>query len=332
MIGVKYPNINAKIKGMYAKRITKDELENAIKQKNIKSMLMLLKEKNNIFKDIDEKTDRLEVEYLLEESQVEDIKKIIKLLNKKEKAKFDSFLLQYEIKCIKSIVRIINSNQENNNIIVKRVKKWIYNLFYEIRGIETVSDFNQFFGAIKRMKYHKILKKYQEKDKINVFELENELDKMYFEKVYEIFKNEKNLKKIIGSEIDLLNVLWIYRAKKYFSLEDYKIYDILIKKDYKINENILEELIHSKSFDQIKDIMSKTVYKDIFTNEEELENNVDRYLYKINKDIFKNDIYTSSYIYAYINLIDYENNDIINAIEGIRYNINRKDILRRLIR
>ena len=44
--------------------------------------------------------------------------------------------------------------------------------------------------------YNKILKKYQEQENINVFEVENEIDKLYFETLYDTIKKEANLKKI----------------------------------------------------------------------------------------------------------------------------------------
>ena len=39
-----------------------------------------------------------------------------------------------------------------------------------------------------------------------------------------------------------------------------------------------------------------------------------------------------AYVLAYVNMIDYENNDIINTIEGIRYNMDKTEILKRLVR
>lgn len=219
ILGVKYPNLNAKLRGMYAKRITKTDLEDLIKQNNLKNAILLLKSKSDIFKNSDENIDRLEIESLLEQDEINDILKILKLLDKDDKEILDLFLLQYEIKCVKSIFRKLFSDDKTNDIIVQDVKIWTNALFDDIKGIETVEKFDEFFSAIKRMKYNKILKKYQEQENINVFEVENEIDKLYFETLYDTVKNEEKSKKIIGSEIDLLNVLWIFRIKKYYNFE-----------------------------------------------------------------------------------------------------------------
>lgn len=104
------------------------------------------------------------------------------------------------------------------------------------------------------------------------------------------------------------------------------------KRYYKLKPNIIQKIIQTNSFEEIKEIMSKTIYKSVFTEESSLEENIDKYLYEVNKKIFRNDITSIAYILAYVNMIEYENNDIINTIEGIRYNMDKTEILKRLVR
>ena len=330
LILVKYPNIKSKLKALHSKRINLDDLNDLIKQNSLKNLVLLLKSKSDIFKNADENIDRLEIESLLDESQIQDILKIKKLLYKKDRIIFEQFLLQYEIKCIKSMLRKLFSEDETDDIIIKNVRRWTVYLFEDIKGIETVKSFKEFFGAIKRMKYSSVLNKYQNKETINIFEIENKIDKMYFESLFDSIKHNKNLKQIVGSEIDLLNVLWIYRLKKYYNFKSQEVSQILINKTYMLKKATMENLIKSSDFDEIKQIMKNTIYKKIFTNEEDFEDNIDKYLYSLNKKIFNQDVTSIAYIFAYVNLIDYENNDIVNTIEGVRYNMEKEQILKRL--
>lgn len=330
LILVKYPNIKSKLKALHSKRINLDDLNDLIKQNSLKNLVLLLKSKSDIFKNADENIDRLEIESLLDESQIQDILKIKKLLHKKDRIIFEQFLLQYEIKCIKSMLRKLFSEDETDDIIIKNVRRWTVYLFEDIKGIETVKSFKEFFGAIKRMKYSSVLNKYQNKETINIFEIENKIDKMYFESLFDSIKHNKNLKQIVGSEIDLLNVLWIYRLKKYYNFKSQEVRQILINKTYMLKKATMENLIKSSDFDEIKQIMKNTIYKKIFTNEEDFEDNIDKYLYSLNKKIFNQDVTSIAYIFAYVNLIDYENNDIVNTIEGVRYNMEKEQILKRL--
>ena len=329
---VKYPNINAKLKAMYANRLTKENINDLIKQNNIKNVVLLLKNKSDIFKNTYENIDRLEIEKLLDESQIKDILKIKKLLNKTDNELFYLFLRQYEIKCVKSILRKLYSDDKTNDIIVQSVKMWTTNLFNDIKGFETIQNFDDFFKTIKRTGHYSFIKKYQNNEIINIFEIENEIDKLYFEKLYDKVNANKNLKKIIGSEIDLLNIEWIIRIKKYYNFDKQRLEKILINRYYKLKPNILNRIMNTNSFDEIKTILSKTPYKNVFASETEFEDNTDRFLYKINYKVFKEDAFSIAYIFAYINLVDYENNDIINVIEGIRYKMDKEEIIKRLAR
>ena len=44
---IKYPSINAKLKGMYAKRLKNDDLQDLAKQNNLKSAVAILKNKSS---------------------------------------------------------------------------------------------------------------------------------------------------------------------------------------------------------------------------------------------------------------------------------------------
>ena len=131
---------------------------------------------------------------------------------------------------------------------------------------------------------------------------------------------------ILGLTIFLIimNMVFYENGKKFVKEESYAWNE---KEIY-----ASDHLIGKNSFQEIKEIMEKTVYKAVFTQEEDFEQEIDQYLYDINKKIFQNDIMSVAYIFAYINIIDYENNDIINTIEGIRYNMDKKEILKRLVR
>ena len=182
------------------------------------------------------------------------------------------------------------------------------------------------------MKNYSFIRKYQDKDNINIFEIENEIDKLYFEGLYDEVKSNNNLRKIVGSEIDLLNIGWICRIKKYYSFDKQRLSNILINRHYRIKPALLQNIIDADSVDEIKEILSKTYYKKIFLSETDFEENIDRFLYRTNYKVFKEDVMSIAYIFAYINVVDYENNDIINVFEGIRYGLDKEEIIKRLVR
>ena len=229
------PCINSKLKAMFAKRLSNEDLEELLRQNNLKSAVNILKTKIKDLNEISENIDRIELEQALDNIYIYDIKKIYKYLSEDEKYMFNKFIMKYEIECIKNVYRNLNPATRRHDLI--EIENWTKNIFVDLSGITKVENIEQFLEILKNKKYFKYIKEELEnEDKENilkVFSLESKLDKYYFKTMYEIAKSDKNLLDIIGQQIDLLNILWIYRTKKYYKL-DYiqtkkKLFDVAYK-------------------------------------------------------------------------------------------------------
>ena len=74
---IKYPSINAKLKGMYAKRLKDDDLQDLAKQNNLKSAVAILKNKSSSLNVLSEDADREQIEKVLNGEIIYDIEKIV---------------------------------------------------------------------------------------------------------------------------------------------------------------------------------------------------------------------------------------------------------------
>ena len=319
---------------MYAKRLSTQELEELLKQSTTRQAVALLKSLNGAFKELEDNPRRIKIKIRLDELLIEDIKKIYRLLDKNDKRIFEKFISIYEIKCIKSVFRKLSSsstiNEETND-----VQNWVNKIFKNLIGIENVRNYEEFVEKIRYTPYYSLFSQYDSIEKINVFEIENKLDKFYFENMMESIKGyNSNLKDMIGKQIDLNNIIWICRVKKYYNFSNQKTKDILINKNYKLKKIEIEKLIEAKDENTINEILKNTYYAKYinFTDITSIEENIDRYLYRLYKKYFRGNIFDISIIYAYINMVDKENNDIINIIEGIRYNMNIDEIRKKLVK
>ena len=81
----KFANINAKIKGMYSKFLNTDDYQELIKQEDMNQLIILLKTKMKSLENIDDNSNRQQLEQELYILLYEDIKKIYPLLKKGEK-------------------------------------------------------------------------------------------------------------------------------------------------------------------------------------------------------------------------------------------------------
>lgn len=327
---IKYPSINAKLKGMYAKRLKNDDLQDLAKQNNLKSAVAILKNKSSSLKVLSEDADREEIEKVLNGEIIYDIEKIVKYLDKNDTQIFNLLISKYEIRCIKRAIKLLYSKNEYD----ENIKIWTNTIFTDLKGLESIKSIDEFLKIINNTKYKKILKKYFEnKDtEYSIFEIENELDKMYLKSIYNSAGNNKNLKKMIGAKIDFTNILWIYRMKKYYNFSEDKIEKSIIDINYAIKKNQILLLVKAKNIEELNEILKKTVYSNIATDDiYELECNMKKYLHGLYIKNFKSNLLSINCIYSYLNLVELENKDIISIIEAVRYGIDKEKLLKKLI-
>lgn len=327
---IKYPSINAKLKGMYAKRLKDDDLQDLAKQNNLKSAVAILKNKSSSLKVLSEDADREQIEKVLNGEIIYDIEKIVKYLDKNDTQIFNLLISKYEIRCIKKAIKLLYSKNEYD----ENIKIWTNTIFTDLKGLESIKSIDEFLKIINNTKYKKILKKYFEnKDtEYSIFEIENELDKMYLKSIYNSAGNNKNLKKMIGAKIDFTNILWIYRMKKYYNFSEDKIEKSIIDINYALKKNQILLLVKAKNIEELNEILKKTVYSNIATDDiYELECNMKKYLHGLYIKNFKSNLLSINCIYSYLNLVELENKDIISIIEAVRYGIDKEKLLKKLI-
>ena len=176
----KFSNINAKVKGMYAKVLKQSDYDELCKQKTIKEALILLKQKLDELQDIGDNARRREIEKQLEKGLANDIQKIYRLLDKKNRQLLTIYLQKQEIQELKEKL-VLLQNDENAYIAIQADKQQTAVEKFMLEWIDTP--------------YYPILQKYLEDGKIeelSIFKLENELDKFYFTNLYEEVKKRKN--------------------------------------------------------------------------------------------------------------------------------------------
>jgi len=256
----KFANINAKVKGMYAKFLSRNDYAELCKQETIEEMLVLLKNKLKEIPDIDDNATRREIEKMLYQILWRDVEKITRLLDKNDK-------------------EILNIYLER-----QKVKK-------ELNLDET---------------------------------LENEFYKKYFFNLYKKIKeiNNKSFLDIIGKQIDLLNILCIYRLNKYYNVKKDEVKNYQIPIYHKLTREILKKI--SLNQETIEDIMEETIYKQINFEAENLDREIQNYLYRQYINYFKTQVFNLTMVIAYLELRHIQIKNIITIVEGIRYKLDAR--------
>jgi len=79
------------------------------------------------------------------------------------------------------------------------------------------------------------------------------------------------LKRVFGTEIDLRNILIMYRLKKYYKIEGDAVYSFLIPSGYKLQAQEIKKLAHSNDFLQaVKSGVYGAFFEDSFVRGEQI--------------------------------------------------------------
>lgn len=312
------PSVTAKLKAMYAKKLKKDDLDDLIKQEHIKDAIIILKSKIDDLDNLSNDAKRLELENSLDKLIIIDMKKIDKYINGTNKKIWQKYILKYQIDIIKKIYEKVITNELQNieNTI------WVTNIFTDLEPLLKVKSKEEFLEQLP----DEDIKEIFETSKNN-FELENNLNKYYFEGfLHEVKGKNKDIETVLKYSIDLLNIFWTYRCQKYYGIVDE---NILINSFYKIDINIIREVEKIETIEELKQILSHTAYKNII--KEDVQKDVKRALYKRSKSSFRKDILNLNTVISYFEMIQIEKENIITIIEGIRYNLKGPTIKNKII-
>ena len=170
------------------------------------------------------------------------------------------------------------------------------------------------------------------KSGLTTFDYNMALDVYYFTKSWRLKDkilegNNKNAFTLrIGTEIDLLNIMWIYRSKKMYDMGAADIFTYLIPINFKLTKAQLARLVSTITLDEFINIVSTTRYKNFAahlkdqTMEKEYSRIInDIYLYNITR--YPASMTTVNY---YLFRRDMEIGKLTSALECIRYGLDLK--------
>ena len=244
--GAKFSALQTKLKKMYASMLNEYDYDELLSQANLKDVISYLKIKFPMLKNLNENMHRRAIEEELNNIYIYAFQKIERYINKKEKEYLKKHLEKYEIIYIKNILReIVTEDTIPIEYENSEWKNFIKNNFKEIEKLNNKMNYQDFAGIMSTTRLKKIFNKYPEYNdaKQNLDEIEESVDRYFFEDIYEYSKGNTTIRNLYGYEIDFLNISWIYRMKKYFNYSEKKMLDILIPVNYKLNKSEIKKLV-----------------------------------------------------------------------------------------
>lgn len=332
MAGAKdFSAVNTKISGM-GKNLLKSSDYDYILNLSQREILNFLMEKEFI-----KATDFQELDFLsvhIKKILIEKMEALSNFMANDYKVLMDLMIDRYKIDDVKKAVRNIYNSNENlakENFIIE---EGFYN---SVNSRISISDF---IKSLSKERYYDYIRSYNEKIGGEIlFYLEMSLDRFHYSDLYKYCdkldkRSRKKAKELFGTIIDLKNLTWIYRAKKYYDVDDTLIYNYSIFRGLKFGEDALLEM-SKMDLDSFLNFVKGTEYSVKFFAGEgtdiEMSLTNDKFLYSKFKEYFKSMNFDIGKALGYILIYEFQIKDIMVIMQGKELNMDKEDVKNYLI-
>lgn len=331
-----YAAVNTKARAVYAKYIKQSPQLQLLGIDTSKAALAKL---NELWKlDIElpsgkETIDLYEVNKQMEHKVYEELKNFLYFFQGEERKFYSGLLERYKIRDIKRIFRTI-VHGENRNLLRKSLVALNPTIIPEDGDWKA----EKFIETLKGTDYARKLMVYTDipDDRI-LFYIEMTLDKSYYENLIERAKklsgsSSKLALSLIGHHIDLLNITYLYRGKKTYSILPQEMVNFLIDGGEKLSRQKLSILAYEDTKEFLK-IIADTKFSFLFPGGREAANmdiRMERDLYTKFLNAYQTSGFDIGKILSITLLMELQIRDVSTVLEGKRLGIN-SNIVRDLL-
>lgn len=317
-----YYAVRTKIKAKKARIYKKIDWDEVLNFTSLDQLIIYLK-KSEAFKSLlsDVKSDmhRDNLETVLGRYKILEIEELLHYYSATYKEFVKCLLTEADIEDISLILRKIAGN-ENLKDIEKRLMHSKRHSKIPYDKLLLSKDIRQFIENLKDTPYYNDLSGLTNEDVLKrEFHIEMKLYIIYYktllEKAEKLSKTDKDaVKDIIGTKIDILNILWIYRAKNYYNIPPAEILNYSLEGGKKLKFDKLKEMCFSD--------------RNVMFDNLDISLDMNYYMFSyLSKNEFENLGLTVSYIY----MLDIMLSNLTTIIEGIKYRLTREELKNYLV-
>ena len=334
-----YSGITVKIRAMQAKLLKDGDYEQIASMRSVPEVTEFLKEKPAYEKYLEEMDSTLyhrgNVEKILYQSLFDDYSRIFRFGGPQQKQFLKTYWKRYEVDVINYCLRIVFNHYQIPFDL--DYKKEYFDRYSQISidALVTSKNVEQLVDNLAGTEYYEPLKKIREMETATLFDYDMALELYYFTTLW---KRQKRLLKgkelklyarDCGTKIDLLNLQWVYRAKKYYHMLPPDIYSLTIPIHYRLSVKEYKTLVETPSLEEFLRQAENTWYarKYDFGDGRTMEQTYKdclRHLYLADR---RKNPYSVASIYTFLYLKEEEIDKLTTALECIRYGLPRSETL-----
>lgn len=332
--------IMAKARSMYGHRISAEQYDSMIKCHSVSQVAGFLKNQTHYADALSNISEndihRGQLENLLHRAIFESYSRLYRYLTRPGQSLFDYVVIEAEIREILRMVLLLKADNAKS-FILDLPGYLIHRSRVDLLAVARATSYSELIMAVGSGDYADILRRFEptsEKPLINYVGCEHAFYEYFYRRVFQMIQQQytgderKELQELIRLRIELLNLNRIFRCKTYLETPKEDIIHSIYPYYYKISSRQLNDLIQSDSPESLSNLFVKTPYSRMFEDVEYpyIEDYTNRIQYRKCQHALHLSNHPSVAFYAYVTISQIELSNIINIIEGIRYQIPENEI------
>jgi len=334
---MEYSGINTKLCAMKSKLLTKPDYERLCRSGSVESVVRILSEypayHNALAEVFNAEIHRDIVEQKLMLSLSDDFRRIYRFITEDNIKRFlSSFFLSFELGVIKMLLCMVYDEREINYTLPELNLLISSRLKIDTAKLKASKNPEEFIHNLKGAVFYSMLTDAFTAHS-SLFKVEMQLDLYYYLNLWNQQdeeldkKNLRLMKAISGTEIDLRNIMWVYRLKQYYNLNDERVYAYLIPISHKLERAQLMRMVECQDISQLKEEIGNSPYRDVFQDLNDMEKSYYNKMSRVYREASKAEPESLARTVGFIFFKELELRNLTSLLEGVRYNLKPNDIM-----
>ncbi|WFR57484.1 V-type ATPase subunit [Anaerocolumna sp. AGMB13025] len=263
-----------------------------------------------------------------------DFTKLYEFAGIQQRKLLDFIFFRYEVTILKACLQMVYASHEDYNLD-------LFTVFFtrhsnlDVKALAASHSMEEFINNLKDTRYYPLFSNLSNTPDITTYTYQMQLDIYYFKKAWQLKdklpKGEDltAFTNCLGTEIDLMNLLWLYRFIKFYSLPSADLYAYVIPITYKLTREKLMQLMETTSMEEFLAVIKTTYYDKISSAVEDgsIEITCEKQIARLYKDNMLLYPASMSPVNCYLFQKQNEIRKLTTVLECIRYKLSPQETL-----
>lgn len=332
-----YSALAGKTRAMFGRILKEADYREIMAKESVNDIADFLKSQTHYaaeLADIDEATiHRGRLEVLLKRGLMKDYEKLAVFSQGSLRGFVRTVYKKHEIESLKLLFRAFVAGNvppetlEESLLFLSRYDR------LNIPKLALSRDAAEFVGNLQGTEYYLLLRSYLEVPGVfPLFQIEMALDSYYYNEIEHALRHLLSGEdaviagELYGSEIDLFNLMTVYRCKVFYNMDRDVVNSYWIDNRCRIPSETRIRMLDAPDRDSLLEILSQCAYAEVFLKSDErfFDIEVQEWLYRQHYRMFSQRVFTIACMLSYLRIRDTEIRNVISLVECARYRLSEE--------